>query len=72
MQQQRQGEVVSQLGLQQVLGMPLVNLWLGLLLPKEQQCGDFSSEPREIWLKSRPTLLKARIAPSQILHKTGI
>jgi len=35
--QQHDGEAVSLLGLQQGLGMQLVDIWLGLLLSQEQQ-----------------------------------
>ncbi len=55
--QQRSGsERVSLLQLQQALGLPLVEIWLGLLLSSQhrydwEKCGDFYSEAGEIWLK---------------------
>jgi hypothetical protein len=52
------GEAVSLLGLQQALGMPLVNIWLGLLLPSEhrydwERSGEFYSDAGEILLRQR-------------------
>ncbi len=48
------GEAVSLIQLQQALGMPLVEVWLGLLLADQgqyllEQRGDFY-DPLEIWL----------------------
>ena len=58
MQQHSCSERVSLLQLQQVLGLPLVEVWLGLLLSSQhqydwEQRGDFYSEAGEIWLKQR-------------------
>jgi len=51
---QHQGERVSLWQLQQVLGMPLVELWLGLLhspLPYQWEGqGEFYREARDIWI----------------------
>jgi hypothetical protein len=68
MKQQCNGEAISLLQLQQALGMPLVDIWLGLLLSQEQQYewetgGDFYPEAGQIWLKYSSTLLRTRIAP---------
>ncbi len=53
---QHQGEKVSLLQLQQALGMPLVEVWLGLLhspTPYQwEQQGEFYREARDIWLGS--------------------
>ncbi len=57
--QQRSGsERVSLLQLQQALGLPLVEIWLGLLLSSQhrydwEQRGDFYSDAGEILLKQR-------------------
>lgn len=53
--QQHQGKTATLLQLQQGVGMPLVDVWLGLLLAGSQQYewntrGDFYHEPGEIWL----------------------
>ncbi len=57
MQQRSNGEPISLLKLQQVLGMSLIEVWLGLLLSKEQynweQCGDFYGDAGEILLRQR-------------------
>jgi hypothetical protein len=58
MQQRRNDEAVSLLGLQQALGMPLVDVWLGLLLGEQQQYvweqrEDFYSDARELCLRHR-------------------
>ena len=56
-QQHSCSERVSLLQLQQVLGLPLVEVWLGLLLSSHrydwEQRGDFYSDAGEIWLKQR-------------------
>ena len=57
-QQHSCSERVSLLQLQQVLGLPLVEVWLGLLLSSQhrydwEKCGDFYSDAGEIWLKQR-------------------
>jgi len=57
-QQHSCSERVSLLQLQQVLGLPLVEVWLGLLLSSQhrydwEQRGDFYSDAGEIWLKQR-------------------
>ncbi len=54
MEQKCLGEAVSLIQLQQALGMPLVEVWLGLLLADQgqyslEQRGDFY-DPQEIWL----------------------
>jgi len=54
MEQKCDGEAVSLIQLQQALGMPLVEVWLGLLLAEQgqyslEQRGDFY-EPLGIWL----------------------
>lgn len=51
------GEAVSLIQLQQALGMPLVEVWLGLLLADQgqyllEQRGDFYSLPG-IWVRNR-------------------
>lgn len=51
------GEAVSLIQLQQALGMPLVEVWLGLLLADQgqyllEQRGDFY-DPLEIWLTEK-------------------
>ena len=58
MQQHGGGEIVSLPQLQQALGMPLVEIWLGLLLSPVHQYdwerrGDFYSDAGEIFLKQR-------------------
>ena len=58
MQQRSCGEAVSLLLLQQALGMPLMDIWLGLLLSPVHQYdwetkGDFYSDAKEILLKQR-------------------
>ena len=58
MQQHSCSERVSLLQLQQVLGLPLVEVWLGLLLSSQhrydwEKCGDFYSDAGEIWLKQK-------------------
>ena len=57
-QQHSCSERVSLLQLQQVLGLPLVEVWLGLLLSSQhqydwEQRGDFYSDAGEILLKQR-------------------
>ena len=57
-QQQSCSERVSLLQLQQVLGLPLVEIWLGLLLSSQHRydwetSGDFYSDAGEILLKQR-------------------
>ena len=57
-QQHSCSERVSLLQLQQVLGRPLVEVWLGLLLSSQHRydwetSGDFYSDAGEIWLKQR-------------------
>ena len=51
---QHQGEKVSLLQLQQTLGMPLVEVWLGLLhsptLYQWDSTGEFYREARDIWI----------------------
>ncbi len=53
--QQRQGHKVSLWQLQQALGMPLVEVWLGLLHSQEQYQweghGEFYYDAKDIWLK---------------------
>ncbi len=59
MEQHSGGEAVSLHKLQQALGMPLIEIWLGLLLSGvhqydwEKKCGDFYSDAGEILLKQR-------------------
>ena len=58
MQQHSGGEAVSLHKLQQALGMPKVEIWLGLLLSPVHQydwerSGDFYSDAKEILLKQR-------------------
>jgi hypothetical protein len=58
MQQQCGTEKVSLFGLQQALGMPLVEVWLGLLLSKERQyewekSGDFYDDATKVWISSK-------------------
>ncbi len=59
MQQHSGGEAVSLHKLQQALGMPLIEIWLGLLLSGvhqydwEKKCGAFYSDAGEILLKQR-------------------
>lgn len=53
--QQHSGKAVSLVQLQRTLGMPLIEIWLGLLLGEQEQYqwktgGEFYSEAREIWL----------------------
>lgn len=53
--QQHSGEAFSLVLLQRALGMPLIEIWLGLLLGEQEQYqweqhGDFYSEAEEIWL----------------------
>jgi len=51
--QQHQGEKVSLLQLQQVLDMPLVEVWLGLLHSSQYQwndTGEFYREARDVWV----------------------
>lgn len=50
-------EKVSLFGLQQALGMPLVEVWLGLLLSKEhsyewEKSGDFYDDATKVWISS--------------------
>lgn len=61
MQQQVDNGAVSLLGLQQALGMPLVNVWLGLLLSPVHQydldgLGEFYNDAHEILLRQRQYL----------------
>lgn len=52
---QHQGENISLLQLQQVLGIPLVEVWLGFLHSPQyqwEQQGKFYREARDIWLDS--------------------
>lgn len=58
MQQRPSGVSVSLLQLQQALGMPLVDIWLGLLLSKEHQydwetSGNFYSNPEQMLLRQK-------------------
>ncbi len=52
--EQHRGEKISLLQLQQALGMPLVEVWLGLLhSPTPQQwegTGEFYREARDVWI----------------------
>lgn len=53
--QQSNGKAVSLLQLQQVLGLPLIELWLGLLLGEQElyqweTSGEFYSKPQDILL----------------------
>lgn len=52
MQQYSQVSTVSLLKLQQALGMPIVEMWLGLLLGgfELEQRGDFYATAEGIWL----------------------
>ena len=53
---QHHGEKVSLMQLQQALGMPLVEVWLGLLHSQEQYqwegTGEFYREARDIWISN--------------------
>lgn len=55
--QQHQGQKISLVQLQQALGMPLVEVWLGLLHSSQEQyqwegTGEFYREARDIWISS--------------------